>query len=214
MFSRSGQFASARAWANQRVNDEPGWFGGLARQPAPRYLWIGCVECREPAHQLIGLEPGEVFVHRSIANQVHDSDPDCLAVLRFAVQVLKVEHIMVVGHHGCTAIEAVLAPRCTGPADDCLQQVQDLAHKHAPRLAALSDALERGRSLVALNVIEQVTHLCRSSILHSAWQQGQKLEVHGLVHGLDDGLLRRVGGSIDGTQSWDAYHAASVNSLG
>lgn len=214
MCSLDGLFANNRAWANQRVNDDPEFFSRLARQQAPRFLWIGCSDSRVPANQIIGLDPGEVFVHRNIANLVVHSDLNCLSVLQFAVEVLKVEHIMVVGHYGCGGVQAVVEQRSTGLADNWLRHVEDVAHKHAPRLAALSGDLERGRCLVELNVIEQVTNVCRTTILRRAWHQAQKVEVHGLVYGLADGLLRRVGSSVDGTQPWDEYHEASVKSLG
>jgi carbonic anhydrase len=142
------------------------------------------------------------------------SDLNCLSVLQFAVEVLKVEHVMVVGHYGCGGVQAVVEQRSTGLADNWLRHVEDIAHKHAPRLATLGGDLERGRCLVELNVIEQVANVCRTTILRRAWHQGQKVEVHGLVYGLADGLLRRVGASVDGTQPWDEYHAASVKSLG
>ncbi|MGL6110672.1 MAG: carbonate dehydratase [Rubrivivax sp.] len=214
MCSLDGLFANNRAWANQRVNDDPEFFSRLARQQAPRFLWIGCSDSRVPANQIIGLDPGEVFVHRNIANLVVHSDLNCLSVLQFAVEVLKVEHVMVVGHYGCGGVQAVVEQRSTGLADNWLRHVEDVAHKHAPRLAALQGDLERGRCLVELNIIEQVTNVCRTTILRRAWNQGQKVEVHGLVYGLADGLLRRVGRSVDGTQPWDDYHEASVKSLG
>ncbi len=214
MCSLDGLFANNRAWANQRVNDDPEFFTRLARQQAPRFLWIGCADSRVPANQIIGLDPGEVFVHRNIANLVVHSDLNCLSVLQFAVEVLKVEHVMVVGHYGCGGVQAVVEQRSTGLADNWLRHVEDIAHKHAPRLAALGGDLERGRCLVELNVIEQVANVCRTTILRRAWHHGQKIEVHGLVYGLADGLLRRVGGSVDGSQPWDQYHQASVNSLG
>jgi carbonic anhydrase len=214
MCSLDGLFANNRAWANQRVNDDPEFFTRLAGQQAPRFLWIGCADSRVPANQIIGLDPGEVFVHRNIANLVVHSDLNCLSVLQFAVEVLKVEHVMVVGHYGCGGVQAVVEQRSTGLADNWLRHVEDIAHKHAPRLAARGSALERGRCLVELNVIEQVANVCRTTILRRAWHHGQKVEVHGLVYGLADGLLRRVGGSVDGSQPWDQTHEASVNSLG
>ena len=136
MCSLDGLFANNRAWANQRVNDDPEFFTRLARQQAPRFLWIGCADSRVPANQIIGLDPGEVFVHRNVANLVVHSDLNCLSVLQFAVDVLKVEHVMVVGHYGCGGVQAVVEQRSVGLADNWLRHVEDVAHKHAPRLAA------------------------------------------------------------------------------
>jgi carbonic anhydrase len=213
MCSIDGLFNNNRAWAAQRVKDDPQFFSRLAGQQSPRYLWIGCADSRVPANQIIGLDPGEVFVHRNVANLVVHSDLNCLSVLQFAVEVLKVEHVMVVGHYGCGGVQAVAEKRSAGLVDNWLRHVEDVALRHAPRLAAASDAAERGRRLVELNVVEQVANVCRTTILGRAWEQGQPVEVHGLVYGLADGLLRRVGLSVDGTHEWETRHAASIQSL-
>jgi len=213
MCSLDRLFANNRAWANQRVADDPEFFTRLARQQAPRYLWIGCSDSRVPANEILGLAPGEVFVHRNIANVVVHSDLNCLSVLQYAVETLKVEHIMVVGHYGCVGVQAVADRRSMGLADNWLRHIEDIAHKHADRLAASSSDEARGRRLVELNVVEQVANVCRTTILRRAWYRGQRIEVHGLVYGLADGLLRRVGVSVGSGQSWDERYRVSLQTL-
>ena len=206
-------FTNNRAWAAQRVAQDPGFFTRLAGQQAPRYLWIGCSDSRVPANEIIGLDPGEVFVHRNIANLVVHSDLNCLSVLQYAVEALKVEHVMVVGHHGCGGVQAVLDQRSTGLADNWLRHLEDVAHKHAARLAAVAGDRERWALLVELNVIEQVANVCRTTILRRAWQAGQHVQVHGLVYSLRDGLLHRVGAAVDQEQAWRERYDASIASL-
>jgi carbonic anhydrase len=206
-------FANNRAWAHQRVDADPEFFTRLARQQAPRYLWIGCSDSRVPANEILGLDPGEVFVHRNIANVVVHSDLNCLSVLQYAVEILKVEHVMVVGHYGCGGVQAVAERRSVGLADNWLRHIEDIAFKHELRLGADLDDEARGRRLVELNVIEQVANVCRTTILRRAWYRGQRIEVHGLVYGLADGLLRRVGESVCSGQPWDERYRASLLSL-
>ncbi len=213
MCSLDGLFANNRAWANQRVADDPEFFTRLARQQAPRYLWIGCSDSRVPANEILGLAPGEVFVHRNIANVVVHSDLNCLSVLQYAVETLKVEHIMVVGHYGCGGVQAVAEKRSTGLADNWLRHIEDISHKHAGRLGEAEDDQARGRRLVELNVVEQVANVCRTTILRRAWYRGQRIEVHGLVYGLADGLLRRIGVSVVGGQAWDERYRESLEAL-
>ena len=203
-------FANNRAWAAQRVASEPDFFTRLARQQAPRYMWIGCSDSRVPANEILGLDPGEVFVHRNVANLVVHSDLNLLSVLQFAVEVLKVEHVMVVGHYGCGGVAAVAEQRSVGLADNWLRHVEDVALKHRERLEAVVDGIARARRLVELNVLEQVANVSRTTILRRAWHKGQPVEVHGLVYGLANGLLRRVGVSVSGGQDWDERHAASL----
>ena len=213
MCSLDGLFANNRAWANQRVADDPEFFTRLAGQQAPRYLWIGCSDSRVPANEILGLAPGEVFVHRNIANIVVHSDLNCLSVLQYAVETLKVEHIMVVGHYGCGGVQAVAEKRSTGLADNWLRHIEDVAHKHVERLATSDGDEARGRRLVELNVVEQVANVCRTTILRRAWYRGQRIEVHGLVYGLADGLLRRLGVSVSAGQAWDEQHRLSLQTL-
>jgi carbonic anhydrase len=213
MCSLDGLFANNRAWANQRVVDDPEFFTRLAGQQAPRYLWIGCSDSRVPANEILGLAPGEVFVHRNIANLVVHSDLNCLSVLQYAVETLKVEHIMVVGHYGCGGVQAVAEKRSTGLADNWLRHIEDIAFKHGERLGASENDESRGRRLVELNVVEQVANVCRTTILRRAWYRGQRIEVHGLVYGLADGLLRRLGVSVSGGQAWDERYRMSLQAL-
>lgn len=212
MCNLDGLFANNRAWANQRVAADPEFFARLARQQTPRYLWIGCSDSRVPANEIIGLNPGEVFVHRNIANVVVHSDMNCLSVLQYAVEILKVEHIMVVGHYGCGGVQAVAERRSAGLADNWLRHIEDIAFKHEGRLSEGTDE-ERGRRLVELNVVEQVANVCRTTILRRAWYRGQRVEVHGLVYDVADGLLNRVGLSVSGDQAWLERYQESLQAL-
>ena len=206
-------FAHNRAWAAQMERERPGFFTSLKNQQKPKLMWIGCSDSRVPANQITGLEPGEVFVHRNVANVVVHSDLNCLSVLQYAVETLKVEHVMVVGHYGCGGVQAVAEHRSAGLADNWLRHIEDIAFKHELRLGPDLDDEARGRRLVELNVIEQVANVCRTTILRRAWYRGQRVEVHGLVYGLADGLLRRVGMSVNGGQPWDERYRASLQSL-
>lgn len=207
-------FTNNDAWVTARTNADPGFFARLARQQAPRYLWIGCSDSRVPANEIIGLDPGEVFVHRNIANLVVHSDLNCLSVLQFAVEVLKVEHVMVVGHYGCGGVHAVAAHQTTGLADNWLRHVEDIALKHAAVLDAQPSAEERHARLCELNVIEQVGNVCRTTIVRQAWDRGQPVEIHGLVFGLHDGRLRRLGPGIERDLSWPLFYDSALKVLG
>ena len=209
MCSLDGLFANNRAWAARCVEDDPAFFTRLARQQSPRYLWIGCSDSRVPANEIIGLQSGEVFVHRNIANLVVHSDLNCLSVLQYAVEVLKVGHIMVVGHYGCGGVQAVAEKRSTGLADNWLRHIEDIAHKHAAWLDAAADDDERGAGLVQLNVIEQVGNVCRTTILRRAWYRGQRIEVHGLVYG----LLRQLAPGVKDGQSWRECQEEALRGL-
>ncbi|MEO7854483.1 MAG: carbonate dehydratase [Rubrivivax sp.] len=213
MCGLDGLFQNNRAWSAQRVAQDAGYFTRLAKLQAPRYLWIGCSDSRVPANEIIGLDPGEVFVHRNVANLVVHSDMNCLSVLQFAVEVLKVEHVMVVGHYGCGGVQAVVEQRSVGLADNWLRHVEDVADKHAQRLTDLADDEARGRRLVELNVVEQVANVSRTTIMRRAWHHGQSVQVHGLVFGLSDGLLRRVGDSMDGSTDWEEHRNSSMQTL-
>ena len=212
MCSLDGLFTNNRAWVSQRVAADPDFFTRLARQQTPKYLWIGCSDSRVPANEILGLDPGEVFVHRNIANVVVHSDLNCLSVLQYAVETLKVEHVMVVGHYGCGGVQAVAEHRSTGLADNWLRHIEDIANKHETRLQGHDDEA-RGRRLVELNVVEQVANVCRTTILRRAWYRGQRVEVHGLVYGLADGLLHRVGVSVSSGQPWNERYRASLQTL-
>jgi carbonic anhydrase len=173
--------------------EDPTFFERLAAQQAPGYLWIGCSDSRVPATQLVNLLPGEMFVHRNVANVVVHSDLNCLAVLQYAVDVLRVNHIIVCGHYGCGGVEAALHNRSFGLIDNWLRHVQDVGTKHASLLRACRDDTEQFQRLCELNVIEQVVNVCQTTIVQSAWQRGEILAVHGWIYGLADGRLRDLG---------------------
>ena len=182
-------------WATDMRTRNPRFFSKLAHQQKPKYLWIGCSDSRVPANQILGLLPGEIFVHRNVANVVVHTDLNCLSVLQFAVDVLAVEHIIVTGHYGCGGVNAALVGRRLGLIDNWLRHVQDVRHKHAALMAATPEP-RRPDLLCELNVIEQVEHVCQTTVVQEAWARGQRLTVHGLVYSLRDGLLRDLGASV------------------
>ena len=186
-----------REWADQVQRDDPQFFDRLSQLQAPKYLWIGCSDSRVPANQIMGLAPGEVFVHRNIANVVAHTDLNCLSVMQFAVDLLKVEHILVVGHYGCSGVHASLTGARIGLADNWLRHVGDVAQKHAARLDAIKDESLRHARLCELNVIEQVNNVCQTTIVQDAWARGQQLTVHGWVYGIHDGRVRELGLGVD-----------------
>ena len=202
-----------RNWSRQCVMRDPEFFSRLTRQQAPRYLWIGCSDSRVPANEIVGLQSGEIFVHRNVANLVVHSDLNCLSVLQYAVETLKVEQVMVVGHYGCGGVQAVVEGRTTGLADNWLRHVEDVACKHAGRLAALQSDEGRASLLCELNVIEQVANVCRTTVLRRAWSIGQPAEVHGLIYGLHDGLLRRLGDGVRRLDDWSGWYQRSLENL-
>jgi carbonic anhydrase len=202
-------FESNRAWSERIRRADPDFFPRLSRQQRPKYLWIGCSDSRVPANQIVDLAPGEVFVHRNIANVVAHSDLNCLSVMQFAVEVLKVEHIIVCGHYGCGGVAAVLENQRVGLADNWLRHVQDVNAKHGERVAAIADPVARHDLLCELNVIEQVANVCQATIVQDAWERGQSLAVHGWVYGLQDGLLRDMGATVMGpAEAASCYRAA------
>ena len=186
-----------RAWAENIKASDPDFFQTLAKQQSPRFLWIGCADSRVPATQLAGMLPGEMFVHRNVANVVVHTDFNCLSVMQYAVDVLKVEHIIVCGHDGCGGVKAAMSNLQFGLIDNWLRHVQDVVHEHEEELAKIEDENERLDRLCELNVIEQVRNVGRTTIVQSAWQRGQELVVHGWIYGLQDGLLRDLGVTID-----------------
>lgn len=183
-------FRNNQAWSARTRTDNPHFFDALAKQQNPKYLWIGCSDSRVPANEIVGLMPGEVFVHRNIANVVVHTDLNCLSVIQFAVDVLKVEHIMVVGHHGCAGVRAALFDERLGLVDNWLHHIHDVRDKHLEALAAIGLDNNRVNRLCELNVIEQVANVCQTTIVRDAWDRGQDLAVHGWVYSLQDGLLR------------------------
>jgi carbonic anhydrase len=181
---------SNRAWARGVVADDPEYFRRLAQQQSPQYLWIGCSDSRVPANQITGLAPGEVFVHRNIANVVVHTDLNCLSVIQFAVDILKVRHIILCGHYGCSGVHAAMTKHRIGLSDNWLRHVQDVATKHSDELGTLADENERHRRLCELNAREQVRNIVQCTTVQEAWERGQPLEVHGWIYDLGDGLLR------------------------
>jgi carbonic anhydrase len=184
-----------RAWAEGVEREHPGFFKSLSAQQSPKYLWIGCSDSRRPAHEVIGLAPGEVFVHRNIANVVVHSDLNALSVIQYAVDVLKVEHIMVVGHYGCGGVLAVLHERRVGLADNWLRHVRDVKMRQRGRLMHLCRS-EQEDTLCEMNVIEQVANVAQTNVVQDAWQRGQVLSVHGWCYGIKDGLAKDLNVSI------------------
>ena len=205
-------FEHNRRWAEQMQTQQPGFFTRLSEQQKPRYMWIGCSDSRVPANQITGLEPGEVFVHRNVANVVVHSDLNALSTVQFAVERLGVSHVMVVGHYGCSGVQAALEGARIGVADNWLRHVQDVRDRHANILAALSPA-HRADALCELNVIEQVKNVCQSTVMQDAWARQQSLQVHGWVYGLRDGLLKDLMVSIDGTDSVAAIYKSAVDGV-
>ena len=206
-------FENNRAWAAATERRDPAFFAALASQQAPRYLWIGCADSRVPANEIVGLRPGELFVHRNVANVVVHTDLNCLSVLQYAVEVLEVEHVIVCGHYGCGGVLAALADREFGLIDNWLRHVQNVKHKHAAALDRLGDPNDKLRLLCELNVIEQVVNVCRTTIVRGAWKGGQDLHVHGWIYGLEDGLLRDLGFSVARTDDLGEQYDAALNAL-
>ena len=182
-----------RRWAESVKASQPDFFKQLSKQQHPKYLWIGCSDSRVPANQILGLAPGEIFVHRNVANVVVHADLNCLSVLQFAIDVLKVEHIMLVGHYGCGGVRAVLDGARHGLVDNWLRHVGDVMQKHRDAFDSIDTSSMKHARLCELNVIEQVVNICQTTVVQDAWDRGQKLEVHGLVYSLFDGRLRDLG---------------------
>ncbi|WP_426175114.1 carbonate dehydratase [Massilia sp. TWR1-2-2] len=189
-------FQRNKDWAAARVAEDPTYFKSLASQQSPEYLWIGCSDSRVPANELLGLAPGELFVHRNIANVVVHSDLNCLTVLQFAIDVLKVKHIIVCGHYGCSGVHAAMTNRRVGLADNWLRHVQDVHQKHEKYLGEVLPERDRANRLCELNVTEQVVNVAQTTVVRDAWERGQELSVHGWVYGLHDGLLRDLGMTV------------------
>lgn len=186
-------FTANREWADRARAEDPRFFDKLARLQAPEYLWIGCSDSRVPANQITGLLPGEVFVHRNIANVVVHTDLNCLSVIQFAIDVLKVRHVMVVGHYGCGGVRAALENTRVGLADNWIRHIQDVRDKHQDFLHGIADAEKRWARLCELNVVEQALNVARTTLVRDTWARGQPLTVHGWVYGLSDGLLHDTG---------------------
>src|SRR3569832_2306610 len=204
-------FSHNRAWAAQMERERPGFFSSLVKQQSPRYMWIGCSVSRVPANQITGLEPGEVFVHRNVANIVVHSDLNALSAIQFAVDMLKVEHIMVVGHYGCGGVMAALNNQRVGLADNWIRHIQDVRDRHRALLDSVPED-KRGDALVDLNVIEQVVNVCVSTVMTDAWAKGQKVTIHGWAFGVHDGLLQDLHMSVTSTESIESKYRAALES--
>jgi carbonic anhydrase len=190
-------FRNNKAWAAAMVADDPEFFTALADRQTPEYLWIGCSDSRVPANQIVGLPPGDVFVHRNVANVVVHTDLNCLSVLQYAVEVLAVRHVIVCGHYGCGGVQAALVGARHGLIDNWLRHVADVEEKHAVEIAALPEERRLDR-MCELNVVEQVSNVCQTTIVEDAWARGQELTIHGVVYDLRDGLLQDLGVSRSG----------------
>ena len=213
MRTLSRLFENNRAWAEDLRQQDPDFFLRLSRQQAPDYLWIGCSDSRVPANQIVGLLPGELFVHRNVANLVVHTDLNCLSVMQFAVDILKVRHVIVCGHYGCSGVGAALRGERLGLSDNWLRHVQDVRHKHERYLASAGGDSEASDRLCELNVIEQVANVCQTTIARDAWERGQKLEVHGWIYRLQDGLLRDLNVTVTGIHEASTVYHAAISAL-
>ena len=203
-----------REWAERIRAEDPGFFKRLSAQQAPKYLWIGCSDSRVPANQILGLAPGEVFVHRNIANVVVHTDLNCLSTIQFAVDLLKVEHILVVGHYGCSGVHASMTGARVGLADNWLRHIGDVAAKHADWLASAELESLRHARLCELNVIEQVNNVCQTTVIEDAWARGQQVSVHGWIYGLHDGRVRNLGFEVDALSELQPAYARALAGIG
>jgi carbonic anhydrase len=206
-------FENNRLWAARILREDPEFFSKLSRQQSPAYLWIGCSDSRVPANDIVGLLPGELFVHRNVANLVVHTDLNCLSVMQFAVDILKVQHIIVCGHYGCSGVGAALRRDRIGLSDNWLRHVQDVRQKHHDFVDAAGTEVAAGDRLCELNVIEQVANVCQTTIARDAWERGQELSIHGWVYGLKDGLLRDLNTTVAAASEPSAIYRAAVAAL-
>jgi carbonic anhydrase len=206
-------FAQNRAWAAESTRHDSEFFARLSRQQAPRYLWIGCSDSRVPANQIVGLLPGEMFVHRNVANVVVHSDLNCLSTIQFAVDVLRVQHIIVCGHYGCGGVLAALRGDKLGLVDNWLRHIQDVQNRHRAHLERLAREVERHHRLCALNVIEQAANVSRTTVVRDAWDRGQTLTVHGWIYSLSNGLLQDLAMCVTAAADLAACYSAACATL-
>jgi len=206
-------FEHNRTWAAEIERERPGFFRRLMAQQEPRYMWIGCSDSRVPANQITGLEPGEVFVHRNVANVVVPTDLNCLSTIQFAVDQLKVEHLMVVGHYGCGGVLAALNGTRVGLVDNWLRHIKDVAARHRPLIDATPQE-HRGDLLCELNVIEQVVNVAQTTVVQDAWSRGQPLTLHGWVYGISDGLLKDLYMTVDSPAALERVYRGAVGTIG
>ena len=205
-------FVHNRKWAAQVERDRPGFFTSLVKQQTPKYMWIGCSDSRVPANQITGLDPGEVFVHRNVANIVVHSDLNALSAIQFAVERLKVEHIMVVGHYGCGGVGAALENARIGLADNWIRHIQDVRDRHQALLLALPEA-NRADALCDINVIEQVVNICVGTVMLDAWGRGQKVSIHGWAFGVNDGLLQDLKLTVSSAETLQPLYRAAIDGV-
>lgn len=203
-------FTANARWAEQTQADDPDFFAGLAALQSPKYLWIGCSDSRVPANQITGLKPGEVFVHRNVANVVVHTDLNCLSVMQYAIEVLKVQHIIVCGHYGCGGVKAALDGPSLGLIDNWLRHIQDVRDRYRELLAAVPDGNARWRALCELNVIEQVRNVARTTLVGDAWRRDQPLMLHSWIYGLADGRLQDLEASAQGPDELESANARAV----
>jgi carbonic anhydrase len=203
-----------REWSRRVRETDAQFFERLSQQQAPKYLWIGCSDSRVPANQIIDMAPGEVFVHRNVANVVVHADLNCLSTIQFAVDVLKVEHVMVVGHYGCGGVHAALTGARLGLIDNWLRHVADVAQKHRGTLAAIESEMTRHARLCELNALEQAVNVCQTTIVQDAWQRGQPLSVHAWVYGLQDGQISDLGLDMSNTAILQERYSEALGKLG
>jgi carbonic anhydrase len=204
-------FANNRAWAKDITQRDPHFFQALSEQQTPRFLWIGCADSRVPANEIVGLNPGELFVHRNVANVVVHTDLNCLSVLQYAVDVLKVRHVIVTGHYGCGGVRAAYERSSLGLIDNWLRHVQDVRDRHEAQLSRAVSEEARFDRLCELNVIDQVRNVCQTTIVQDAWRRSQSLTVHGWIYRLDDGLLRDLRCSIESDEQIAEVYARAID---
>ena len=205
-------FSSNRAWAAEMEVRRPGFFTGLIAQQKPKYMWIGCSDSRVPANEIIGLAPGEIFVHRNVANVVVHSDLNALSTIQFAVERLKVAHVMVVGHYGCSGVQAALEGARIGLADNWLRHIQDVRDRHKHLLELIPEH-GRASALCELNVIEQVVNVAQSTVLQDAWGRGQDVTLHGWVYGLHDGLLQDLHMNVNSNEALESLYGEAISGV-
>jgi carbonic anhydrase len=206
-------FKANRRWAAEIQRADPDFFPALSQQQAPEYLWIGCSDSRVPANQIVGLLPGSLFVHRNVANLIHQTDLNCLSVIQYAIEVLRVRHIIVCGHYGCGGVRAAMDDQDHGLIDNWLRPLKTLSRCHTLALQVIADPAERADRLCELNVIEQVRNVGETTVVQRAWQQGQALTVHGWIYGLHDGLLRDLGICVTHSAEIDQQYQQALGKL-
>ncbi len=213
MRTLSHLFKNNKSWADRIRQQDPEFFPKLSKQQSPQYLWIGCSDSRVPANEIVGLLPGELFVHRNVANLVVHTDLNCLSVMQFAVDMLKVRHIIVCGHYGCSGVHAAFRGDRLGLSDNWLRHVQDVRQKHERHLASISGDPAASNRLCELNVIEQVVNVCHTTIVREAWERGQELTVHGWIYGLHDGILRDLNVTVTSLKETLPIYQAAISGL-